>query len=368
MAAPLNSIYIHIPFCKTKCNYCNFISYTNKFSLIKEYFDALECELSFYLKKFPGKNYKTIYIGGGTPSLIDACFYKKLLKTINPGDNTEITMEVNPGAVSAEYLKSIKGIGINRLSIGLQCFEDEILKRLNRLHSSKAGAKTVKDAKNAGFKNISIDLIYGLPGQTIESWEKTLYQAINLDIEHISAYGLKIEENTEFYKNPPENLPDEEINARMHLKTIEILEEKGFNQYEISNFSKQGFESKHNLAYWNNEEYLGIGAAAHGYINGTRYSNKEKLENYINNPLEKKEEKKLTEKEKIEEEVFLGLRLRKGIDLKKLNKKYSIKFFEKYEKTIQKYIKHGLMEFNGNKLKLTPEGALLSNNILADFL
>ncbi len=365
---PLNSIYIHIPFCKSKCHYCNFISFTGKENSIQKYFAALEKEITASLNSFKNKKFDTVYLGGGTPSLIDVNYYEKMLSGINLSDSPEVTIEINPGTVSLEYLKSLGQAGFNRLSVGVQSFNNKILKNLNRLHTAEEAVNTVKSAKKAGFENISIDLIYGLPGQAVSIWEDTISQAISLDVNHISAYGLKIEEGTKFFDNPPENLPDEELASHMYLKTVEIFDKNDFEHYEISNFAKKGYESKHNLAYWRNQEYFGFGLAAHGYVNGVRYSNKTDFDDYINNPLIKKSENRLTTQEMIEEAIFLGLRLRQGIDVLEFKELYSVDLTNKYKGIIDKYTALGLMTFSDNKLKLTIQGILLSNNILADFL
>jgi len=365
---PLNSIYIHIPFCKNKCYYCNFVSYTNKQHLIQDYFRALEQEISISQRDLTDKIFSTVYIGGGTPSLIDGFFYEKILSLLNIKDSAETTIEVNPGTVSREYLNTLKSIGFNRLSIGVQCFDNEILKVLNRPHTAGDAIKTVQDAKNAGFDNISVDLIYGLPGQTLHGWKDTLYQAINLDIKHISAYGLKIEEDTEFFRNLPKNLPDDELAAEMYLNSIEILKINGFEHYEISNFARPGFESRHNLAYWKNKEYFGFGVAAHGYVNRVRYENSIDLQSYINNPIEKESKKELNPREIIEEAIFMGLRLRKGIEFSEFEKNYSVNLREKYREVIEKHVNRGLVNFDDRQLRLTEKGILLSNDVFADFL
>lgn len=378
----LNSIYIHIPFCKSKCNYCNFVSFTDKNSYIKEYFEALNREISdnfcyfsdnfYYFSDsfcyFSTKKFDTIYIGGGTPSLVEEIYYENLLENINLSDTAEVTIEVNPGTISAGYLGELREIGFNRLSIGVQSLDDRVLKSLNRPHSSEEAIRTVNEAKQGGFNNVSIDLIYGLPGQTVLDWQNTLYQALNLDINHISTYGLKIEENTEFFRNPPKDLPDEEQNARMYLDTIKILEENGFMQYEISNFAKPGAESRHNMAYWNNQEYFGFGVAAHGYVNGVRYGNQVNLQDYLKNPLEKFSWQKLCRKEILEEAIFLGLRKKKGVNFPKMQRRYGVNFYENYKNIIEKYVKQGFMNYDGENLWLTSQGMLISNFILADFL
>lgn len=366
------SLYIHIPFCKSKCHYCNFISFANKTELIEPYFVALKNEISHYFNKYPYINLETVYIGGGTPSAVDFKYYKEIFTLLNDltkiSSNAEITMEINPGTVDFEYLKNIRTLGINRLSIGVQSFDDRLLKLINRAHSAQDAVNTVNHAKDTGFDNISIDLIYGLPSQTEKNWEKTLNSALNLEINHISAYGLKIEEKTEFYKNSPKNLPDEDIQSKIYLKTIEIHEKNNLNHYEISNFCKAGFESRHNLAYWQNKEYFGFGVASHGYLDGIRYSNTENLEEYIKNPTKRDSENKLSEAEKIEEAIFLGLRLTQGLNLDKFKSVYGVDISEKYLKIIDKHVNSGLLAYYNGYLKLTKQGILLSNLVLADFL
>jgi len=368
----IKNLYIHIPFCKSKCYYCSFISYAGKTEQIETYFNSLNKEMYYYLNQYPSTELETIYIGGGTPSVADFELYRNVFKTIKNSvkisPNAEITMEINPAAADYDYLKNIRDLGINRLSIGVQSFDDEILKLINRTHSSEDALKTVKTAKKAGFNNISIDLIYGLPSQSVKNWEDTLNTASSLEINHVSTYGLKIEENTEFYKNTPANLPDDEVQSNIYLTTIEFLEKNNFNHYEISNFCKTGFESKHNLCYWKNKQYFGLGLAAHGYINGIRYFNTENLEDYIKNPVKHLSENKITETEKLEEAIFLGLRLAQGINSEEFKSKYGIDIYEKYSKIIEKHSNYGLLSYENGVLRLTKQGFLLSNSVLADFL
>lgn len=366
------SVYIHIPFCKNKCAYCNFVSFTDKNSLIKLYIDELKNELKTTLSKLTAPKLKTIYIGGGTPSLLPINKIAKIVEELSANaivsKDIEFTIEVNPGTVDKEYLSSLRSMGINRLSMGVQSFNDNILKRINRQHNSEEAVKCIQWAKEAGFNNISIDLIYGLPEQTLDNWSETLERAVSLDVNHISAYGLKIEAGTEFYKNPPKCLPDEDLNADLYVKTIEFLETKGFFQYEISNFARKGFESKHNLTYWQNQNYFGFGIASHGYIDDKRYSNTSDLNVYLSNENKKEEERFVSNQEQIEEAIFLGLRLNKGINLVEFEAEYKVDLLKSHEKIIQKYCKNGFMILDDNFLKLTTEGFLLSNCILADFI
>jgi oxygen-independent coproporphyrinogen-3 oxidase len=360
----VKSAYIHIPFCKSKCNYCSFVSF-NKFEYQADYMKALAKEID---NNYEGENLKTIYFGGGTPSTLSIVDFSKIMRKFKINDNTEITVEINPDDVSYDYIRGLFDLGINRLSFGCQTFDNEILKQINRRHNSKQVDLAVSTAQNAGFKNISLDLIYGLPNQTEESFIKDLVYAIGLEVQHISLYGLKIEEGCFFYDNPPENLPDDDIQADMYLRAIETLQKFGFEHYEVSNFSKPNYNSKHNLTYWNNEEYYGFGVSAHGYKNGLRYANTSDLNEYITNPYLPVNSKLISNKEKLEEEIFLGFRKMIGIDTNQINIKYGINFEEKYCDILKKYENLKLIEKTNTGYKLTPNGILVSNVVLADFL
>ncbi len=356
--------YIHIPFCLRKCNYCAFVSGFNIENKTK-YLKSLLFEIR---KKYKGEKLKTLYIGGGTPSLLEAYEIKKIIECFNFQENCEITLEVNPETVKNEKFKLIKKTGINRISLGVQTFNNNILKIIGRNHSEKDILNAVDIIKNCGFNNISIDLIYGLPTQTLEIFTTDINKALNLDIQHVSTYGLKIEENSYFGKNPPENLPNDEMQAEMFNYLCNKLKENSFLHYEISNFAKAGFESKHNCSYWLNKNYYGFGLNASGYENKTRYRNFASFEQYINNPLEKEEETTLSLQEILEEEIFLGLRLNQGINVAKINQKFNIDFEKKYYSTIKKYTDLGLLEINNNCCRLTEKGFLLSNEIMCEFI
>lgn len=365
------SIYIHIPFCLDKCHYCAFVSFKDKLSLCKSCFDALIKEIN-EIKNSTISKIKTIYIGGGTPSIIDIKHYERLFDTIyskfDIDSNAEITFEINPATVNVDYLRALKSLGINRLSVGAQSFDERILKLINRKHSSEEIVEAIENSKKAGFENISLDLIYGLPEQTLPIVLQDLNKAVSLDIKHISVYGLKIEENTRFFKQVPENLPDEDLCADMYLKIIEKLEDFGFKHYEISNFAQKGFESKHNVNYWKNNQYYGFGVAAHGYVDEVRYSNSESIEEYIENPCSRAFSQELKSKEKIEEAIFLGLRMTSGIDLKSFKDRYDFDIVKNYSAVIKKYTELELLEIKEARLKLTIKGLLLSNVVMAEFL
>ncbi len=356
--------YIHIPFCKSKCFYCSFISGEN----IKNKQPYLNALLSEIKTRYKNELLKTIYFGGGTPSLLNYQDLENILNCFNYDKTAEITLEANPETLTLRKLQEYKKTGINRISLGVQTFNDEILKLTGRNHDEKSIISAIKNIKEAGFKNISIDLIYGLPKQNIKLLEKDLIKAINLEVQHISTYGLKIENNSFFGKNPPDNLPDCDLQAEMYLFLCEFLKEYGYNHYEISNFSKQGYNSIHNCAYWNNKNYYGFGVNASGFENNLRYKNISDFKKYISNPFLKEEEYILTQKEIIEDEIFLALRLQSGVNINEINNKYNIDFEEKYKEIIKKYNKLDLTEIFNGHYRLKEKGMLLSNEIMSEFI
>lgn len=357
------NVYIHIPFCKSKCKYCSFVSYP-AVELKKQYLEALEKEIKNFYK---GEELDTLYFGGGTPSILTSEEFDKLINLFNINKKTEITAELNPEFICEDYLRQLKYAGINRLSFGCQTFDDDILKLIGRRHCAKDVENVIHKAFNAGFENISLDLIYGLPSQTLDIFEKDLKHAASFEIKHISLYGLKIDEGCYFYNHIPQNLPDEDIQADMYIKACEIMEENDYQQYEISNFSQKGFKSRHNLNYWNNNSYYGFGAAAHGYENGIRYYNPAGLNKYITSPVHEHFHK-LSNQEKLEEEIFLGFRKSEGIDIELINKKFNIDFCSKYKPVLEKYLPYGYLKRTKSGFKLTLDGILISNTILCEFL
>ncbi|MBQ3310657.1 radical SAM family heme chaperone HemW [bacterium] len=357
------SAYIHIPFCHSRCKYCGFATTVN---LKKElgYVIALLKDIDVNYKKNP---LNTVYFGGGTPSVLPVEHVKKIFNKFILNDNAEITFELNPENATKEYLEGLFDIGINRLSIGCQTFDSQILSNIGRIHSVEDSISAVKMAKNAGFKNVSIDLIYGLPNQTLELFKKDLELVKNLDIQHVSLYGLKIEDNSIYGKCIPENLPDDDSQADMYLLAIDEL--NTFKHYEISNFAiSEEFQSKHNLTYWANKEYYGFGSAAHGYENNIRYANAFNVNSYIENPLIRDYGHTLTEKEKLEEEIFLGFRVAKGINVENINSKFNIDFESKYANTIKKYLNTQHILKTNTGYALSNNGFLISNVILSEFI
>ena len=372
-------IYIHIPFCKSKCYYCDFTSFPNKNDKVEEYIKCLLNEIIYNASK----DYfvKTIYIGGGTPSFIDAKYISKIMKTIkqhyNIDENAEITIEANPGTVNEDKLKEYYQLGINRLSIGLQSANNDILKSIGRIHSYEQFERTINLAKRQGFNNINSDMIIGLPNQSLEDVTTTANKLISLGLQHISVYSLIVEENTKLDKLLNEGkieLPDEELERKMYWMVKKTLEEAGYIHYEISNFSRQGFQSKHNLDCWNQKEYLGFGVGASSYENDIRYSNVNCLEQYISNinneDIEKNKiiEEIQNKEEKMNEYMMLGLRKIDGINIDDFENNFSEDPKEKYNKQIEKLKTAGLILYNPNAIKLTTKGIDLANLVWEEFV
>lgn len=357
------NVYIHIPFCKGgKCNYCSFVSYGN-IELKDNYLKALKRQIK---AEYKGEVLNTLYIGGGTPSLLSVNDIDGLLELFNISDDAEITLEANPDSTKEDYFKSLNNTAINRLSVGAQTFDDKILKLIGRKHNSVQTIEAIKSAKAAGFDNISIDLIYGLPEQDLNAFKKDLDIAVSLGIQHISLYGLKIDEGCYFYETQPPNLPNSDMQADLYLLAVETLKNAGFEHYEISNFAKKGYESKHNLNYWDNNTYYGFGAAASGYLNCIRYTNQRDLKLYIRDPFFRISETKLSKQEIMEESIFLGFRKITGIDVEKINTQFGINFDEKYAKILDKYSEYFIITQKGYALTL--EGIMISNEILSEFI
>lgn len=358
----IKNAYIHIPFCKSKCNYCSFTSFAD-ISNVEKYLDCLKSEIKYFYQK---EKLNTLYLGGGTPSLLSVNQIKELLDLFNFEKNSEITIELNPNDIDKKYLENLLELGINRLSFGVQTFNNDILKFIGRRHNSEEALKVVELANNIGFENLSIDLIYGLPNQTMADFKKDLEIAVTLPITHLSFYGLKIEEGCKFYNSMPDNLPDSDMQADMYEFLCEFLANNNFEHYEISNFSKQGFNSRHNLNYWDNNSYYGFGISAHGYDGEIRYSNKNNFSDYFKNPIEHFEITKLTAQQKLEEEIFLGFRKGNGINILSINKKYNIDFEDKYSNVLKKYSDYFFK--TENSIAFNTKGFLISNNILSEFL
>lgn len=369
------SLYVHIPFCKKKCFYCDFHSFYGKENLMKRYTDALIKEI---YRKSAQYEIRTVFIGGGTPTYLHLDLLEKLLITIkglNLSKDVEFTVECNPGTLNLEKLKLMYAYGVNRLSLGLQACQDHLLREIGRIHSYNEFVENFKQAREVGFSNINVDLMFGLPNQTFKEWKESLELVADLKPEHISAYSLIIEEGTPFYKLYREeklNLPSEDDERNMYLSTRKILGERGYHQYEISNYSVNGKECKHNLVYWNFEEYLACGTGASSYVDGVRYKNLDNLIEYMetieNNEENFEEIINNTVEENMEEFMFMGLRKIEGIKIDDFEKKFKKKVIEVYGEVIKKHINKDLLEMNSERIKLTPKGIELSNIVMSDFL
>ena len=370
-------IYIHIPFCKQKCYYCDFVSYCNKNDLIEKYIQAVKKEIQLQEIK---SEITTIYIGGGTPSYIDTKYIKEILEEIkakNVLKEVEITIEVNPGTVTLEKLKEYKNCGINRLSIGLQSTQDNLLKMIGRIHNFEQFLETYQMARKVGFENINVDLMLGLPSQRISDLKESLEKVLELKPEHISVYSLIVEENTPIFDKIEKNeliLPEEEIERNMYWYVKDTLELNGFHHYEISNFAKKGFESKHNLDCWNQQEYIGFGVAAHSYIDNVRYSNTESLEKYIENIDSGIPENNRTihevqnEDDKKKENMLLGLRKIDGIKISDFKNLFGDNPIYLYRNELNKLSDEGLIEIDEDIIKLTNKGIDLANLVWEEFV
>lgn len=382
-------IYLHIPFCKQKCFYCDFVSYCNEESNISTYIECIKKEIEFKaleLNKFSENNNEqfeinTIYIGGGTPSFIDSKYISKILKKIKEyftvKKDCEITIEVNPDSVSLEKLIEYKNSGINRISIGLQSTKNKLLKEIGRVHNFEQFKQAYNNIKIAGFKNINIDLMIALPNQTLEDVEESLTEIMSLNPSHISVYSLILEDETKLFKEVKKGnlkLPDDELERKMYWNVKKSLEKNGFMQYEISNFSKPEKESKHNLNCWNQDEYLGIGVSAHSFFNNIRFSNTINLNDYIKNIQNDKYTKNqtiheiLSLDERKKEFMILGLRKIKGIEIKKFKEKFGENPIYIFRNQINKLVNENLIEIDGDFIRLTNKGLDLANIVWEEFI
>ena len=373
-------LYIHVPFCAQKCNYCDFNSYKKEEKNQKtDYLISIRKEMELYKEEFKSKEFTSVFLGGGTPSILTPEELTTLMENIysnfNIGKDAEITMECNPGTLDKVKLKAIKSLGINRLSMGLQVTQDHHLKYIGRIHTYEQFEKNYKDAIEVGINNINVDLMYSLPNQSFDEWKETLNKIINLNPSHISAYSLILEEGTKFYDmylNKEFELNDEEVDINIYNYTIDTLCKNGYHQYEISNYSKEGYECKHNIVYWKCDNYLGLGPGASGYINNYRYSNicdikgYNKCLEYDKRPIEEKNI--LSKKDEMEEFIFMGLRMNKGINLDEFYKRFNIDFKHRYNDILGKLKNLNLIIEQNNNIILTQRGREISNTVFVEFI
>lgn len=380
-------LYIHIPFCRQKCFYCDFPSFAGRDKKIDRYLQALEQEFALLRQRLYQKDNvrdieskfapRTIYIGGGTPTALNAPQMAKLLEIVQKYVIVaeEFTVEMNPGTVDREKLLLLQQAGVNRLSVGVQSFDEHCLQKIGRIHTAQEAVDTIELAHNLGFGNISLDLIYGLPQQNMEILAKSVERALTLPVQHISIYGLQLEEGTVFHRMEALGklqLPADELVEAMHDYIVEKLPESGYQRYEISNYALLGYESKHNLSYWQDVDYLGLGSGAHSYWQGTRYENPSSIDDYIS-ALEKGRlpatlEEQLDRQAHMEEYCFLGLRTAAGIDKNLFQQKFGVDLFTIYGRTIEKLVAQDLLQHTARGIALTPLGMKYGNQVFGEFL
>lgn len=407
--ADMLALYVHIPFCVRKCRYCDFMSAPAPQETIQSYIHALTAEAEH--SPLAGREAGTVFIGGGTPSLLSAQQMTDLLDSLREcfhiAENAEISVEMNPGTADREKLRAYRAAGITRLSIGVQSFKDEELRLLGRIHTAERARETFEMAREAGFDNINLDLMSALPGQTCNEWMDNLKAAVQLGPEHISAYSLIIEEGTPFASMQLPPLPDEESDRQMYHDTLHFLEQRGYHRYEISNYAREGRECRHNLVYWTGGEYLGLGIGAASLIRKSdgrwmRFANTDSLQEYLRRAgaetdrksgliqgavqpaglpedsdvraaevkwlIPHKEESVLTLQDEMEEFMFLGLRLCRGVSMSEFQRRFCRSMQSVYEQPLRRHLRDGLLQKNGDRVALTQRGLDLANYVMSDFM
>ncbi len=369
------ALYLHVPFCRAKCPYCDFYSLPKALDKVPAYLKALKTEAKFWAPKLKGYRLVTFYAGGGTPSLLPPSFYEELfsyLAELFSLELGEVTLEANPEGLSLEQLKAYRSLGFNRLSLGAQSFQEKGLCALGRRHTVREIKEAVELARRAGFENLSLDLIFAWPGQTLKDLEEELKRAISLGPEHLSCYELTIEEGTPFgqlYTQGKLILPEEETVVSMYTLIEDFLIASGYEHYEISNYAKPGWRCQHNLFYWEAKPYLGLGPAAASYLDGVRYKNVEDLEAYLtallSGKLPPREEECLSPEARFREAVILGLRLLEGVSRLRLLQEFGLDLKEYYGPVLEDLIKKELLEWAGDFLRLTKKGLLLANQVFS---
>mgnify|MGYP001151819309 CR=1 FL=1 len=373
------SLYLHIPFCRRKCSYCDFLSYPDQLNKIGDYVNALIIEIKSYQRWLAGRLITTVFLGGGTPSLLSPTQVNRIIKTISQtaflAKDAEITLEANPEGLSEERILGYREAGINRLSIGLQSTDPTLLRLLGRHHSVEDYNCAVVGARRAGINNINTDLIFGIPGQKIETWQSTLEIVKDLHIPHISCYGLTYEEGTTFKKNLAKGImepADEELEWSMYRYAIAWLQEQGYEHYEISNYAVPGNQCRHNLTYWENREYIGLGAGAHGFYHQERWENYSLIDEYLyriqNNLQPVKSKMRISEAEAVGETMFLGLRLRQGVSEERFYQRHGNYPDAYFDDKIKKLVKLKWLKKEDGYIRLTEAGFDLANQVFMEFL
>lgn len=368
------ALYIHIPFCKSKCIYCDFASYPNRLDCCGSYLNAIKDELSGWRETLRDYEVHTLFIGGGTPTLLSGEDIAGILghvRSVVPiRSDAEITMEANPGTTTPEQLRICRRAGVNRISFGAQSMDDALLKKLGRIHTAQEIREAVCMAREAGFDNLSLDLMYALPGQTPELWLNTLEEAVELKPDHISAYSLIVEEGTPMFdlvEQEKVELPDDDAVVEMQRAAIDLLGAAGYHRYEISNYAKPGRACRHNIVYWDRGEYLGIGCAAHSLMNGERFENPRELGEYLSG-VRRCDAVKLTREDEMEETLMLATRMTRGMNLADYREKFGVDFEKTHQKSIRRMNDLGLIEIADGFLRLTRSGLELQNAVVVELL
>jgi len=373
------AVYIHIPFCTNKCHYCDFNSVVLQGQPVMEYLQALEREMAYTVQQMPPQMIDTIFVGGGTPTVLtpeQMAYFLRSVRTYfpNQADHVEFSMEANPGTVDEEKLAAMKEGGVNRISFGVQSFDNRLLQDIGRIHDTSDVYRSLEAARKAGFTNLSIDLMFGLPNQTLEQLDRSVSAALQLDLPHYSIYSLKVEENTLFYKLYQRDelpLPDEDTELAMYRLIMDRLQAAGYEQYEISNFARPGFESRHNMTYWRNEPYYGIGAGAHGYAARLRHMNIKGVQPYIRacqTGLPRAEEYAVSEQEAMEDFMMVGLRMLRGVRDEDFRSQFQLSISDAFGQTIRRLIGQGLLERTEDGYKLSKQGLIYGNDVFGSFL
>jgi len=371
------ALYLHLPFCRQRCRYCSFISTAGRTAEMPAYVRALVSDIG--LRRRVGAQIETVYFGGGTPSLLESSQVGEILDAIRANyaitDNAEVTLEVNPGTVNGTYLRLLREKGINRLSLGIQSLDEDELRLLGRQHSVLEAVDAVHQARTAGFDNLSLDFIYGVPRRDIEKWMAILQKIVGLGAEHLSLYALSLEEGTalaEAVRSGEVMPPDQDVVAQEYELAGDMLERAGYRQYEISNWARPGYESRHNLTYWTGGDYLGLGCGAHSFLNGTRYAGTDSLDEYLETlgagRLVRQVADSLTPRMALGEAVMLGLRLNVGVMADDIRARFGIDLQEHFKTEIAELVALGLLEEDKRRLRLTPRGRLLGNEVFIRFL
>ncbi|MBT2288158.1 oxygen-independent coproporphyrinogen III oxidase [Paenibacillus albidus] len=376
---PPEAVYIHIPFCTNKCFYCDFNSYVLKDQPVMDYLRALDREMELTVEKTPPGVIKTIFVGGGTPTVLkpdEMAYFLASVRTHFPhwAEDIEFSMEANPGTTDPEKLAVMKAGGVNRVSFGVQAFQNELLTGIGRIHNVDDVYRSLENARSAGLDNLSVDLMFGLPNQTVDMLAESIRKALELKLPHYSIYSLKVEENTLFHTLFHKNklpLPNEEDELQMYLLLMSSMEAAGYNQYEISNFAKPGMESRHNITYWRNQDYYGLGAGAHGYVGRQRHINIKGVNPYVEatrSGLPRLDAYPISPQEAMEDFMMVGLRMREGVSDTAFQAQFGRSMEEVFAAPLHKMVHAGLLEQGGGTYRLSKQGILFGNDVFGEFV